>query len=515
MEPTAPLSAHKAEQEDTLPTDQAHKQVDTSEASIAQPDAENSRLPPFPTDKESSSSTKEELSENVDKQNQIPVSRPDYRGARTKPSKQLSRKKAAGLILILIFLVWQAVDLGQPQFIGSQGWASILYPSNSIAGTSGEANDVLSGLTSSTTNKAHRSAKQPAITPQEYINLIVDKLSMDQKLGQMMMVQFVGATDGLQLSTMINQYQVGSVILFSANGNIIDKPQFETLTQAIRDTRIDLPISMAIDQEGGNVDRLQQLDGPRPSAAALGATNDIQKVTAAGIQDAQDLSSYGITLNLAPVVDVDNSVSSEMHQDMRTFGTTPEVVSRMAGAYLQGLQQSQKVVGTLKHFPGLGDATVDPHVGLPSIQRTKSELEAIDWAPYRTLIKQGQVHAIMVTHEIVPAIDASKPSSLSSKLVTGILRDEMGYQGVIMTDSLTMAGITAYYTPDQAAAMAIEAGSDIIMGAASPNDVAQMINGIKQALNNGGIQPSRIDESVRRILMMKYQMGLLPIPNNK
>jgi beta-N-acetylhexosaminidase len=273
-----------------------------------------------------------------------------------------------------------------------------------------------------------------------------------------------------------------------------------------------VPMIVAIDQEGGTVDRLQALDGPRSAAADIGATNDPEKARAAGIQDAQDLASYGFNLNLAPVVDVTNVYNPQLYD--RTYGNNATLVIRMAQAYLQGLQQSGKVLGTLKHFPGLGDVGVDPHSGVPNLYRSKSDLEAIDWAPYRTLIQQGNVHAIMVTHEIVHAIDSSVPSSLSYKVVTGILRNDLGFQGVIMTDSLTMEGITAYYTEDQAAAVAVEAGSDLLMGASTPADVASMIQGIKQAIDSGMISRQRIDDSVRRILMLKYQMGLLPIPKN-
>ena len=269
---------------------------------------------------------------------------------------------------------------------------------------------------------------------------------------------------------------------------------------------------VAIDQEGRTVDRLQALDGPRPSAADIGATNDPNKATAAGIRDAQDLTSYGFNLNLAPVVDVSNVYNQQLYG--RTYGNNAALVTKMAQAYLQGLQQSGKVSGTLKHFPGLGDVGVDPHSGVPDLYRSKSDLEAIDWAPYRALIQQGNVHAIMVTHEIVHAIDSSIPSSLSYKVITGILRNELGFQGVIMTDSLTMEGITAYYTEDQAAAVAVEAGSDLLMGASTPADVASMIQGIKQAINSGMISQQRIDDSVRRVLTLKYQIGLLPIPKN-
>lgn len=510
MEPTASSAAKK----NSSSEDPTNEQVDTAQISSAPSHIEAAHIPQLANATPSTRTEKGSITTNRDEHREAPTPMPQQGQSTSSTWKHPGRIRSACIICFLVLLVWQAIDLGQSQFIGAQGWASILYSSDPTTSAEKEAQDILSGLNHHTLNQAHH-AEQAALTPQEYINLIISKLSLDQKLGQMMMVQFVGANDTQPLSTMITQYQVGSVLLFSANGNIINKTQFKALAQEIRDSATDLPISLAIDQEGGTVDRLQQLDGPRPSATTLGASNNPQKVRAAGRQDAQNLSSYGITLNLAPVVDVDNSIYSEMHRDMRTFGTTPATVSRMAEAYLEGLQQSHKVVGTLKHFPGLGDATVDPHVGLPVIQRSKNELETIDWAPYRTLIRQGQVHAIMVTHEIVPAIDRSQPSSLSPQLVTGILRDEMGFQGVIMTDSLTMAGITAYYTPDQAAALAIEAGSDIIMGASSPGEVVQMINGIKQALNQGEIQSTRIDASVRRILLMKYQMGLLPIPGSK
>src|SRR5437660_12250224 len=137
----------------------------------------------------------------------------------------------------------------------------------------------------------------------------------------------------------------------------------------------------------------------------------------------------------------------------------------MAQAYLQVLQQSGKVSGTLKHFPGLGDVSVDPHSGVPDLYRSKSDLEAIDWAPYRALIQQGNVRAIMVTHEIVHAIDSSIPSSLSYKVVTGILRNQLCFQGVIMTVRLPMDGITVNYTDDQAAAVLVESDAVLSIGA--------------------------------------------------
>src|SRR6266566_5292662 len=384
--------------------------------------------------------------------------------ARTTPLKVsertgITRGKAILCVGLLLMLVLNAINASYAQFIGPQGWSFVIGGpantdnSNPLTIIKKELNHNLTpGVTAQAT---------PQLTPQQYINLIVQHMTLNQKLGQMMIVQFVGPTYSLDISTMISQYHVGAVLLFTVNNNISDKVQLKGLIQQIQSNN-SIPMIVAIDQEGGTVDRLQALDGPRPSAADIGATNDPNKATAAGIRDAQDLTSYGFNLNLAPVVDVTNVYNPQLYD--RTYGNNAALVTKMAQAYLQGLQQSGKVSGTLKHFPGLGDVGVDPHSGVPNLYRSESDLEAIDWAPYRALIQQGNVHAIMVTHEIVRAIDSSVPSSLSRKIVTGILRNELGFQGVIMTDSLTMEGIIAYYTEAQAAAVAVEAGSDLLMG---------------------------------------------------
>ena len=430
-----------------------------------------------------------------------------------KPAQKsvLSRGKALLLLGLLLMLVINATIAGYAQFIGPQGWAFVLGGPS----TAGDRN-----LIQSINKDIQRNHKptpgatgQPTrqLTPQQYIDLILQRMTLDQKLGQMMIVQFVGPTYGLDISAMVSQYSIGAVLLFTANNNIVDRAQLKGLISQMQ-SNSSIPLAVAIDQEGGNVDRLVNLDGPRPAASDIGATNDPNKAKAQGIQDAKDLASYGFNLNLAPVVDVNNVYNSQLVG--RTYGNTAALVTEMAQAYLQGLQQSGKVLGTLKHFPGLGDVGTDPHLGVPDLNRSKSGLEAIDWAPYRALIKQGNVHAVMVTHEIVHAVDSSVPSSLSYKVVTGILRNEFGFQGVILTDSLTMESVTAYYPEGQAAALAVEAGDDLLMGASTPRDVASMIQGIKQAIASGAISQQRIDDSVRRILMLKYQMGLLTIPKS-
>ncbi len=426
---------------------------------------------------------------------------------RQQSSTPITRKYALLFIVLLCIIVFHTLSSGPSQFVGTQGWAYVLGGPQSV----GDSN-ILKGVGIQPLKPGTKGEPTHKITPEAYVNLIVQKMSLDQKLGQMMIVQFVGPAYSLELSTMVKQYNAGAVLIFAANQNIVSKDQLKGL---IRQMQADspIPLAVAIDQEGGYVDRLAALDGPRPAESDIGATGDPNVARKAGLQDAQDLASYGINLNLAPVVDVTNVYNSQL--DHRTYGNTADLVTKMASAYLSGLQQSGKVLGTLKHFPGLGDVATDPHVGVPQLTRSQSDLEQIDWAPYRNLIQQGNtVHAIMVTHEIVQALDTTKPSSLSPKVVTGILRDEMGFKGVIVTDSLTMESITAYYDEAQAAALSVEAGCDLLMGASTPSDLASMIQGIKQAMSDGQISQQRIDDSVRRILLMKYAMGLLPIPTN-
>jgi beta-N-acetylhexosaminidase len=416
-------------------------------------------------------------------------------GQHVQQKSRFTRSMAFLLITLLCMILLQTLPQGSQQIFGSQGWAYTL------GGPGAPKTNLLSHVSNQ---------MQTTTTPQQYINTIIQNMTLDQKLGQMMLVQFVGADFSLDLNTMISQYNVGSVLLLTGNHNIVSKGQLTSLTRQIQHNST-LPMIISLDQEGGAVDRLVDLDGPRPSAAQITARGDPTQATMAGKQDAQDLSQYGINLQLAPVVDV-GTPYSQLQRDGRTFGQNADTVTRMAGAYLQGLQKSGKVLGTLKHFPGLGSSTVDPHRGLPFLYHTQEQLDQIDWAPYRNLIKRGLVHAIMVTHEVVTAIDNNTPASLSSRIVTGVLRDQMGFQGVIMTDSLTMEGVSAYYSTKQAAVLAVEAGSDIIMGADTPATVATMLQGIREAINTGEIKTQRIDQSVYRILMMKYQMGLLTLP---
>jgi beta-N-acetylhexosaminidase len=331
-------------------------------------------------------------------------------------------------------------------------------------------------------------------------------LTLRQKLAQLVIVRFVGPAYIDDLDVMIRRQGVGGVTLYAIDGNIVDKGQVRALTARMhRESTV--PLVVAIDQEGGRVDRLVAIRGPRPSAAAIAERGDPALAEAEGTADARHLAHLGIELNLAPVVDVTQIYNWQLEK--RTYGYTPEPVIRMAGAYLNGLQASGRVVGTLKHFPGLGAVSEDPHRAVPHLAARREDLENFDWVPYRALIRRGDVAAIMVTHMFLDAIDPSRPASLSAAVVTGILRDDLQFHGVVIADALTMRGVATDESLGDVALQALVAGSDWLMGARTADDVEAILTRLERAITDGTLSVERVDASVRRILALKDRVGLL------
>jgi len=420
-----------------------------------------------------------------------PVARPAAHGA--------SRRVPPWLARVALVVAVLAVAL-RPGLAS----ASFMAPGGDIAGWS-RLPVARCSLCQPSTTAGH--AAQPAQarppTPAEYAATLADRLSLDDALDQMMMVQFTGLEPTPDVIQMVNQQGAGGVLFFG--GNIATADQIRATTTQLR--RIaPVPLLMTVDQEGGPVNRFQSIAGDLPAAATLATPAD---ATARGKQDSDILHRYGFNLDLAPVVDV-GTANPELAG--RTFGDTPERVAAMAGAYLSGLQASGSVAGTLKHFPGLGATVTDPHIGLPILNRSRAEWEATDLAPYRLLLQGGDVRAIMVSHEMLPALDPNLPTSLSPAVVSGVLRDELGFDGVIVTDSLYMGALNVRWSIPQAAVLAVEAGSDLLIGPYNPQIVSDTRDALKQAIASGAITRERITASVRRILTLKIQLGLIPMP---
>lgn len=345
--------------------------------------------------------------------------------------------------------------------------------------------------------------RQHPLTPAEYAAQLVKHLSLTDKVGQMVMIEFYDADITPDAYQMVYNLHVGGVLLFGSS--IQSGTQVAALTSGLQKLA-PTPLLVAVDQEGGSVNRFQPIVGDTPSAASLA---DPAAAQARGAADAQLLHKYGFNFNLAPVVDVGPAVALCCN---RTFGSDPARVASMAGAYVEGLQAGGQVAACLKHFPGLGSVTANPDTQMPYLNRSRADWEQTDVAPYRTLLRTEDIHAIMVSPEMIPEVDPNLPSTLSPIFVTQVLRDELGFQGVVVTDSLHTGSLSGTWTVAQAAVLAIEAGDDIALGPYTPDITRDTLDAIQQAVRTGAISIKRIDDSVTRILTLKLQLGLIPMP---
>src|SRR6266566_2329219 len=375
--------------------------------------------------------------------------------------------------------------------------ACSLMPGNSSGGA------YLAPIPSATTARPISLSPIPSSTPLSDSDLaaqMVQNMTLDQKLGQMVIVEFYGSTVTADTSAMLQQYAVSGVLIENKNGNAQTRSQLIALNATMQ-KMAHIPLFITTDFEGGYVNELRQITGERTSEQEIGASNDPQVAYNAGHSAAADLTALGLNVNFMPIVDVLTNPNNP-GLPMRTFGSDPTLVTNMGRAYLKGLTDGG-VIGCLKHFPGLGSANLDPHMALPAMNRSLASLNAIDLVPYRTMIKEGIVPMVMVTHILNPQLDTKLPTSLSPNVVTGLLRKQLNFKGVIISDTLWMGGISNTYSLAQAAVLAVQAGTDLLLGPRGLADTQHMIFGLHQAVMNGQISQAQIDASVTRILEMK------------
>jgi beta-N-acetylhexosaminidase len=344
------------------------------------------------------------------------------------------------------------------------------------------------------------------VTDSDLARSIVQGMTLDQKLGQMVIVEFYGATLNSDLAQMIQGNRIGGVLIENKNGNAQTRDQLVTLNKAMQG-QAHIPLFISTDFEGGIVNELRLITGERPSESAIGATGNPQVAYNAGHSAASDLAALGLNVNFMPIVDVLSNLNNP-GLPMRTFGSDPTLVTNMGRAYLKGLTDGG-VVGCLKHFPGLGSANLDPHFSLPYMNRSLATLSAVDLVPYRTMINEGIVPMVMVTHILNPQLDLKLPTSLSPNVVTKLLRDQLHFNGVIISDTLWMGGISNTYSLAQAAVLAVKAGTDLLLGPRGLADTQNMIFGLHQAVMNGQISVAQINASVQRIIELKLHYKIL------
>lgn len=334
-----------------------------------------------------------------------------------------------------------------------------------------------------------------------WVDSIMKQLSLEEKIGQMFMVAAYSNKDKQhedEIRYIINKYNVGGLIFFQGGpgrqANLTNK--YQSISK--------IPLLIAIDGEWGLGMRLDSTIS-YPRQMMLGAVQDDSLIYQMGYDIGEQMRRLGIHVNFAPVVDVNNNPLNPVI-NVRSFGENREKVAQKGIMYMQGMQDAG-IIATAKHFPGHGDTDSDSHYTLPSVNHSRVRLDSIELYPFRKIFDAG-IKGVMVAHLNIPELGTQPetPTTLSKSVVTDLLKDEMKFDGLIFTDALNMKGATKYYKAGEIEAKAVEAGNDVLL---FPVRVSKAISKIKRGIRKGEITEEQIDESCRKIIEAKYQLGLL------
>ena len=349
------------------------------------------------------------------------------------------------------------------------------------------------------------------------VERLVMSMSLEEKAGQLLMTGFRGTELTEDLLAFIDRCRPGGVVLFG--GNIRDAAQAAALVADIQEavaaaTGGAARAFVAVDQEGGVVARLLERHGVTvfPGNMALGAVSPPERAEDLAYRSAlitgSELRVLGVNMNLAPVLDVNNNPLNPVI-GVRSFGEDPALVARLGAAAVRGYRDAG-IAAVGKHFPGHGDTALDSHFDLPTVPHDRPRLDRVELVPFRAAIEAG-VDAVMTAHVTFPALDPTPglPATLSAKALTGLLREEMGFAGLILTDAIEMKAVAERYETAEIVERALGAGADIILVGADPERAVEAYEAILAALREGRLTPERLDESLRRILRLKWRLGLL------
>ena len=360
------------------------------------------------------------------------------------------------------------------------------------------------------------STPTPALTPVPEPDPFAEQLAamtVEEKVGQLLIGGFEGTEIGEPVTRLVQEYQVGGLILYGRN--IAGAGQLVTLTNGLKALNGDgIPLFLSIDQEGGGVDRMPPEVRRTPGAYCVGQTGSVPAAQSYGDVLAAECAAFGLNLDFAPVLDVwSNPGNTVIGQ--RAFSADARTVAGLGPAAARRMMD-QGIIPAVKHFPGHGDTAVDSHVGLPVVDKSPEELEETELIPFRAAIQSagtdGQVPAVMVAHILLTQLDPERPASLSPAVVTGLLREELGFAGAVLTDDLTMGAVTQSYGLGEAAVLAVEAGCDILLVCHGQDSVPAVRTALLEAAASGRITAERLDESVYRILRLKTEYALTNEP---
>lgn len=338
---------------------------------------------------------------------------------------------------------------------------------------------------------------------EDYIKEKIKSMSLEEKIGQMIVAGFDGKELNSEINKLVNELKVGGVILFSRN--IEDSAQLKKLNSDISRLSKDIELFISIDEEGGRVSRLPNDISKFKSSKEIGDTKDTNYAYENGKNIGNTLAEYKFNMDFAPVLDIYSNPKNTVIGD-RAFGSDEKIVSSMGIATMNGIKESG-VIPVVKHFPGHGDTEVDSHFGLPIVHKSLSKLEKFEFVPFKKAIDEG-CDAVMISHIILEKIDNENPVTLSKKVVTDILREKLGFSGVVITDDMHMKAITENFSIKQASIKSIKAGVDIILIGSDISSTKSTIEEIKKSVENNEISEKRINESVYKILKLKEKYGL-------
>lgn len=357
------------------------------------------------------------------------------------------------------------------------------------------------GLHNPFTSKAepvtYESVAQSELSPEQKVDKLVANMSDADKVGQLLMIGIHGKTLNDDAKFMLNEYRVGGIILFDRN--MESKDQVKTLIADINKAGKSAgltPLFLGIDQEGGAVARMDDKLIKVPPAEEVGKMPVEQAVSLAK-QSGAELKDLGFNINFAPVADLGLTYG-------RSYSTSPDEVVRYAGAVGKAYDEAG-LWYSYKHFPGIGKIDVDLHADTSIVPVSKETLLSEDTKVFIDLIKQSKpnTYTIMVSHAMYPQIDPDHPASLSKAIITDWLRKDIGYNGVVVTDDMDMGALAKHYTFGDMAVQSILAGSDILLVCHEYEHMQEAYNGLMKAVKDGRISKERLDESVKRILLMK------------
>lgn len=343
----------------------------------------------------------------------------------------------------------------------------------------------------------------PTPTP-DPVEETLSAMTTEEKVGQLLIAGFYETQAGAEARSYLQDCHVGGLILYGRN--VESARQLTDLTNGLKALAGDgIPLFLATDQEGGLVERMP------PEIQRLPNAYDVSDPAAFGSTLGAECAAFGLNTDFAPSLDIWSNPNNTVI-GKRAFSSDTETVTQRGLACLTAMEESG-TIPVIKHFPGHGDTDTDSHVGLPVVDKTREALLEMELLPFQAAIDAG-APAVMVGHILMTQIDPDKPATLSSEVVTGLLREELGFDGVVFTDDLTMGAITQNYGLGEAAVLAVEAGCDVLLVCHEAGSVDQVYTALLDAVDTGRITADRLDQSVRRILTLKQNYGLTSDPVN-